>query len=893
VRNFKFVIRFILTFACLLTLSGIADASFTDDMILPYITVDTTKTVVSYPILSPLADGPLRVLFIGSGQTTGTICRAVSCRLDCRVESVLTPSRSMLGLPDGTDQRTPTVLAFPGIDALLPALDAMAIKRTYDLLQQTWDVVWLDYDFNALPGTMGKDILALVERGAGLVVVGDIEAYRNITANRKGDTRPFAPLKYESVRGMQVMKRGQGSIVIMPAASNKFQERIWGDYANTAAYAVFVASGRTFPIADLSIETKRTAVEQEVVGIMKFRTALINRASMDSVHFIVRGRDLNGRIISERSEWFSLKGKDASIAFPYPVVPIGTYSLDVTVMAGNVVVAFGGMVFSVDASERIADMRFWSPYAPRGGYVMGSVSLSMPIREGMNIKTTLEDDSGTVLEHAQGKVVAGRKTVDFIALLREYYPRIVNIVVEYYKNNECVERIRRPYIVSDSVMTDTFRMGVIDCAATRSRPAEQYRLLAGNGVSLFASPVGDISDSTLIKEIMTEPAKAGLMIVPLLNDSTGTRQTESAVNGNIQSTLSTLMRLMGDLDPAGYGIDIKAGVSVFNTVQPRTSLYRFAKTGGSACNGTGSVLTVTGNDAFDSLHTEFVIPGRWTLSSDERRIRAIPWWCYFSGLRRFWWNNVDGSVTAAITPQGSLSPALSLVSDEMKTIGSGIDLLLSGTGVVPNPGDAGLLVTDGNGASLAGTRTAVYRDDRSLFIGVALDPSVDAESLPTACTIVSENRRIRGFAYDLRSGTYLGTADTLNVGLDQGASIIAILPYRIQNINLTLSAPIITPDMPIGYLVTVTPSGDEQPGRHVASVEIVDGTGRKVLYSGVVLLKDGYVRGSVRLPMMGVGTLRMIVTDLVSGKRAERSIIIRESSVQEQIDIPVDIPDIP
>jgi len=118
----------------------------------------------------------------------------------------------------------------------------------------------------------------------------------------------------------------------------------------------------------------------------------------------------------------------------------------------------------------------------------------------------------------------------------------------------------------------------------------------------------------------------------------------------------------------------------------------------------------------------------------------------------------------------------------------------------------------------------------------------------------------------------------------------AILPYRVQNINLTLTSPIIAPDMPIGYLVTITPAGDEQPGRHVAMVEIVDGAGEKALYTGVVLLEKGFVRGSIRLPLMGVGMFRMIVTDLISRKRVERSIIVREAKEQVQIEIPAIVP---
>ncbi|MBT4484785.1 MAG: hypothetical protein HOC71_14030 [Candidatus Latescibacteria bacterium] len=100
--------------------------------------------------------------------------------------------------------------------------------------------------------------------------------------------------------------------------------------------------------------------------------------------------------------------------------------------------------------------------------------------------------------------------------------------------------------------------------------------------------------------------------------------------------------------------------------------------------GRGLPGDMTVSQAFQQLVQPEALTGILTGGESYRRgnedlLRAAPWQSLFSGMNSLWWAKGWNGVEAALTPSFAPSPAFSIVAEEVSTIRSGIDMLLSGS----------------------------------------------------------------------------------------------------------------------------------------------------------------------------------------------------------------------
>ena len=141
------------------------------------------------------------------------------------------------------------------------------------------------------------------------------------------------------------------------------------------------------------------------------------------------------------------------------------------------------------------------------------------------------------------------------------------------------------------------------------------------------------------------------------------------------------------------------------------------------------------------------------------------------------------------------------------------------------------------------------------------------------------------YIYDVTGKTFVGSTDKVEIDFSQnGAGLFALLPYRVRSVELNIPNSIITIGGKMNFNVRIVPQeAQSTPVRHVIMVELYDPSGRLIsCYSSEMEISEWSSVGELHLTENEKpGRWIIKVTDIVSGKQAERAFVIRpEGSVR-------------
>jgi hypothetical protein len=136
-----------------------------------------------------------------------------------------------------------------------------------------------------------------------------------------------------------------------------------------------------------------------------------------------------------------------------------------------------------------------------------------------------------------------------------------------------------------------------------------------------------------------------------------------------------------------------------------------------------------------------------------------------------------------------------------------------------------------------------------------------------------------GHLYDVRSKKYFGLTDTAQFDLtEKAAAVLAVMPYEVRGVEMGIAPEHVKPAGEVTMRASVAVA-EGVPGDHVLHVEVYDPAGRlSRAYTDNVLAAGGRWQGSIPTAMNDQpGAWRVVVDDVISGKRGEASFVIGES----------------
>ena len=303
---------------------------------------NSTFQIESYPIATPLKGGPLRVLFIGNKKTVGRASIEISAKLDCQCEILLTHSRTSLSKESsGADD----VSSIHG--------DYRILKRLIELLNENWDVIWLDFKLDLLTMEIRKTLMNRISEGTGLVYINGEKTLKNYTTSGKVDKRQLNAVVYENIKPKCPGRRDHGILVCFPPLVSVRTERDYCDYYNSTVNTLLFASGRVTGTIFTDVGSLKKKVEYEAMGLMKYTIKLFHLGEMKPMKIYQRFRNEKDIVVFNTVDTFNIKSQKSFIRLNYPVLPSGKYSADIIISDSDGVVAIAGTSFKVTAFEHI------------------------------------------------------------------------------------------------------------------------------------------------------------------------------------------------------------------------------------------------------------------------------------------------------------------------------------------------------------------------------------------------------------------------------------------------------------------------------------------------------------------------------------------------------------
>jgi hypothetical protein len=184
-------------------------------------------------------------------------------------------------------------------------------------------------------------------------------------------------------------------------------------------------------------------------------------------------------------------------------------------------------------------------------------------------------------------------------------------------------------------------------------------------------------------------------------------------------------------------------------------------------------------------------------------------------------------------------------------------------------------VNDSTGGHVSRIQSTLFKDGTAWYIGLIMDPGNPDKtaSLSQTCRVGTDNLIKSAYVYDVRRGVFLGGGKSFSTNLRPGeAKLFALLPYRVQDVDIKIEKNVVNPGGSIKYRVSIPPQGaDTKIGRHVFKISIFepDGSERK-FFSDILVPQEGSGSGTFEiLPGDPSGKWRLKVKDVATGKSAE------------------------
>ena len=508
----------------------------------------------TYPIASPLKDGSVRILFFGDRRETGFAVREISSMLDCDGETVLTSGRTLMG----TDE--------PWIHFRPSSLESSTLtSRIISLLNKDCKVIWLDYEIGALSEPIRKGILDRVRNGAGLLYVGNRADLRPFVSKGKFDEKLLDTVSFDgSPKPEYGGHIGKGIVFVLPSLDTVPTARMAGDYYAQAVHAIMLAAGCKSNLNVTGKVKSLNNIELESLSIMNFSIEMVNSGKSGPHEVIVRYRDINGKITFESRSTYTIEDGKTYLRVRYPMLPVGRYSLDISVLDGKNIAALVGTSINVISEETITDIALWSPIVQEGQYISGTLKYSQDIKEGVNLVAELLNQWGEQVGFSKLIAEAGRKSVDFTFKVPKSSRGALTLRVTFHKNNAIAQVVEKTIFIEHAYDPGKFSFIVSGDCSFHPRELSEYDRLIGEGVTGFSWNMPFADPGPFYRQAETI-SRQGVSFIPLLDasdidsvkkttNSSNSRKTGAGKLQNPQNTVTAGIDTLRNLDIPAFWI---------------------------------------------------------------------------------------------------------------------------------------------------------------------------------------------------------------------------------------------------------------------------------------------------------------------------------------------------
>jgi len=459
----------------------------------------------SYPLATPLKGGPLRVLFIGNKKTVGRASIEISARLDCQCEILLTHSRTSLSKEISGANEVSSVLD-----------DYRNLKRLIELLNENWDVIWLDFKLDLLTMEIRKTLMNRISEGTGLVYinVNEKKTLKRYITGGKVDKRQLNAVVYENIKPKCPGRINNGILVFFPPLVSVRTERDYCDYYNSAVNTLLFTSGQVAGIIVTDVGSLKKKVECEAMGLMKFTIKLFHPGEMKPMKIYQRYRNEKDIVVFKTVDTFNIKSQKSFIRLNYPELPAGKYSADIIISDSDSVVAIAGTSFKVTALEHITDIELWKISVPRDGVISGLIKMSSKFKEGMSLKVRLFDSWGRLIDIVEPEISLNRISADFTFLFKRTTDHILTVRGDFYKSNKLVHYYEKQVFVNNPHDFEKFNFIVGDGGLSDIAVIKDFEKLRKTGVNAFNINISDVNNHDQIIKRAFAASRHGTVIIP-------------------------------------------------------------------------------------------------------------------------------------------------------------------------------------------------------------------------------------------------------------------------------------------------------------------------------------------------------------------------------------------
>ena len=151
----------------------------------------------------------------------------ISQHFTCSFETVFTMDRNHIGLNGIAADNDAAVLSEDAIE-----------KRAGQLFREQWDIIWLDFNFSELSEGFKLTILDRIEKGAGLIYVGDKSEISSIVTERRIDDTPLKSVTFGKFFPECLGKRKKGIVTVFPKVPKTGKSDDIDDYSYCAVNTI-------------------------------------------------------------------------------------------------------------------------------------------------------------------------------------------------------------------------------------------------------------------------------------------------------------------------------------------------------------------------------------------------------------------------------------------------------------------------------------------------------------------------------------------------------------------------------------------------------------------------------------------------------------------------------
>jgi len=526
---------FLLSIALHMALESAVAGPVADETAGAFVFADTVSVRDRVPIADPLEGGPLDILFVGRHDRVGGVATALSPRIECRFAAVFTETERRLG----NDTFSSRLVSDDAVTALLDSL-----------LEGRWNVIWLDFSIQSLPDKVRNKILTAVSSGTGLIYLGDKDDLKSFRTQGKADPTQIESFKLPGIDVEFAGMRDNGIMTVMSPPERAVDPG--GDYAVCAVNTIIYTSGRQTDTVVRGIDRPKR-LKFEGLHFHNYRIDLIHEAEPEKMTVYCTYRNTNDEVMEATSDTFTINRGKTFVILDYPLLPAGTYTVDIFIEGADGVKAVVADRFEVMTDQKITGIDFFSPYVREGGVVSGFVLFSHEIEESVTMTGEILDENGRIISSGNLEVSTKKLKVPFSFLVKDSPGRFITVRIYSYRSFELVQEYEKKFAIVKPYDPGSFSF-IIETENVRNEfTAEDIRTLSEHGVSVFASPVGTQEDADHVNARVLEASRSNAAFIPILTLPDISEAKEKERNPNSETDhISEIVDVLRHFEPPAY-----------------------------------------------------------------------------------------------------------------------------------------------------------------------------------------------------------------------------------------------------------------------------------------------------------------------------------------------------